>query len=286
MKKIVHFFLICAAVGALSSCSSEYDMAKSYLNKFEKRKAAATEQIYVCLPKEVLHTNTSLNDVPDFATLGTRGQDSVIASLTNILDKLNDSVFLSQFNESLLYALSRSNIPVAVVSDEGKLPRADSLHFTLNVVQLEAEEFLQRSRSDFSTRGGTYYAYDYDLRHFSTNAWLKLNARDTAQPIVFKNYELSDRFNGTVTSIKKQKSTLTAHFDRIDLNDAYSTARILGETCARLFIESILIDYVRAVKGTNEYYFYYSPAYNDILDYTSYENGKREGFLPIDEERK
>lgn len=283
MKKILYALLACIAVSAAVSCTSEYSVAKSYLRKFERR-GGSPEQVYVCLPKTVVHTNASLNDIADFPSLTPGQQDSVIASLTELLDKVNDSIFLEQFGQSLLYALSRANIPVAIVQDEEGLPSADSVHFTLNVVQLEAEEFLQRSRSDFSTSSGVYYAYDYDLRHFSANAWLKLNARDTAAPVAFKNYELADSFGGTVTSLKDRKATLEAHFDRIDLNDAYFAARMLGETCARLFVERLIADHVRAVRGTNERYFRYSPAYNDIIDATDYEEGMRDAFLPVERE--
>lgn len=261
-----------------TSCQSEYNLADGFLRKFERQKKDATEKIYVCLPKEVLHTNSSLNDIEDFPLLGEQQQDSVIASLTAILNKLNDSIFLSQFNQSMLYAMSQSNIPIVVVQDEAQLPTADSQHFTFNVVQLEAEEYLQKSFSDFSTRNGTYYNYGYDLRHFSTNVWVKLNARDTSQAVYFKNHELADRFSGTVTQIKDGTATMKSHFDRIGTNDAYYSARVLGTECAELFIERLLTDYVKAKKGSNEYYYLYSPAANEITDGIDYKESEQTGF--------
>ena len=281
MKQTLRILLWCALAATAASCASEYSVANAYLRKFERQKANAVEQIYVCLPTTVAHTNSALNDIKDFYALAPRQQDSVIASLTHILDKLDDSIFLSQFGQSLLYTLSRTHIPIVVVSGEEHLPPADSTHLIVHVVQMEAEEYLQPSRSDFTTRGGAYYAYDYDLRHFSANAWLRLGAMDTLLPVVFSNYEVADRFRGTVTRLRNQTATLETHFERIGPNDAYLAARILGETCARLFVERLLVSHVRAVKGSNQYYFLYSPGYNDINYAVDYEEGMRDSFLPV-----
>lgn len=281
MKRFIQLCLLAYIVVCCASCTSEYSLASGFLNKFERQKKDATEKIYVCLPKEVLHTNSSLNDIEDFSQLGERQQDSVISSLTAILNKVNDSIFLSQFNQSLLYNMSQSNIPIVLVPEESQLPVADSQHFVLNIVQLEAEEYLQKSLSDFSTRNGTYYKYYYDLRHFSTNVWLKFNAPDTTKNVYFKNYELADHFNGKVTKIKDGQATIKSHFDRIGINDAYYTARVLGAECAEIFIERLLTDHIKAKKGSNEYYYFYDPASNEIISSTSYEEGKQQGFQEV-----
>lgn len=284
MRKIISLCLVACMALCSVSCSSEAGLADSYLNKFKKEKKSATEQIYVCLPKEVMHTNSSLNDIEDFPQLSEKQQDSVIASLTAILDKVNDSLFLSRFNQSLLYYLSRANIPVVVVNDESLLPVADSQHFTFNVVQLEAEEYLQQNYCDFSTRSGAYYKYGYDLRHFSVNAWVKMDAHDTVQTVYFKNQERADKFHGTVTQIKDGKATLNSHFDRIGVNDAYSAASVLAYSCATAFINRILNNYIKSQKGTPTYYYYYDPVHQEVYATgDSFEEGEAANFLKTSE---
>ena len=268
----------CVAVAVLCSCSSDFYYASSFIRKFDLEKSTATEQIYVALPKGVIHTNSSLNSIAGFMFMSEHEQDSVIASKTQILDKLDDSIFLEQFSGAFLYTLSRSKIPVVVVDDERKLPKADDQHFTVNIVQIEAEEYLQPSRSEFTTRGGLKYSYDYDLRHFATHVWLRLDARDSMDAVYFKNDEVGESFKGIVTSLKEGKATMTTRFDHIDVNDAYRLAQRLGSQCATLYIEKILTEYVCRTKGTNESYFYYDPGNNCIEQILPYDEGVKESF--------
>ncbi len=277
-KKISYMLTLIGVAALLASCSSDYHYANTFLRKFKHNKKSATEQIYVVLPREVLHTNSSLNDVDGFEMMSEGQQDSVITSMTAILNQIDDSIFLAQFNGSFLYTLSRANIPIVLVDDAGKLPQADDNHLTINIVQLEAEEFVQRSRSDFSTRKGTYYAYDYDLRHYRTNVWLKLDCGDTICPIYFKSNEIKEDFQGTVRRIKDQKATMETRYQRIGINDAYNNARILGAACATLYIEKILTEYVCRQKGTNKSYFYYNAMENSIDMIVPYQHGSQQSF--------
>ncbi len=278
MKKKLSFFVVAMEMIILSGCSSDYYYANTFLRKFETGRKNTTEQIYVVLPREVIHTNSSLGSVHGFAYMNEREQDSVITSLTKILNCINDSIFLDQFNNAFLFTLSRTCIPVVVLSDASKMPIADDQHFTVNIVQLEAEEFVQHQRSDFQTKKGLYYAYDYDLRHFSVNTWLKLDACDTTSSVYFRNKEIEERFQGTVKSIKDGRATLKTNFELIDVNDAYKLARSLGAECATLYIEKILTEYVCRTKGTNDTYFYYDPRYNMIESVLPYDEGIKESF--------
>ena len=276
MKKTI--LLIPLFAMFFTSCTTDWYYAGAFLNKFEMQKASATEQIYVVLPKSVIHTNSSLNDIAGFMFMSEREQDSIIASKTAILNRLDDSIFLSQFNEAFLYVLSRTKMPVVVVDDESRLPVADDQHFTVNIVQVEAEEYMQPSQSRFATRGGTKYAYDYQLRHFSMNVWLRLDARDTADALFFKNREIEESFHGTVTSLQNGKATMKTHFDRIGVGDAYQTAYAFGAQCATLYVEKILSEYVCRAKGTNKTYFYYSPSCNCIEEIVPYDEGIKTSF--------
>lgn len=276
MKRICVILLMTTLL--FTSCTSDLYYASSFLNKFALRKKTATECIYVKLPTELLHTNSSLNDIIGFAYLPEEWQDSVIASKTAILDKVDDSIFLSQFGQVFLFVLSRSRIPIVVVENEAQLPKADDQHFTVNFVQMELEEYLKPERSDFSTRNGAYYAYDYDLRHLATHVWLKIDDNDTLGTVYFTSDELSDDFRGTVTSLSGGKATMRTSFDRITVNDAYGLARSMGYVCAKMYVEKILAEYVCRTKGTNQTYFIYNPLYNTIEDFVPYDEGQQYSF--------
>lgn len=279
MKKVL---FLCASLMALflSSCTSESYYASSYLYKFERGSDDATECIYVSLPKEVIHTNSSLNDISGFMFMSEYEQDSVIASKTAILDKVNDDIFLSQFTSHFLYTLSRSRIPIVLVNDASQLPMADSSHLVVDLAQLELEEYLEPQRSDFSTRKGYYYYYDYDLRHLSVNLWLRFDVRDSAE-VYFLGDGVDENFHGTVVSLDEGTARMKVDFERINVNHAYDLARQLGHQCATLYIERIVTDYVRRQKGKNDYYFIYNPAGNYFEDMIFYEEGIKESFIPV-----
>lgn len=262
----------------LTGCSADWYYAGRFLTKFEYQSKDATEQIYVVLPKSVMHTNSSLNDIAGFMFMTEQEQDSVIASKTSILNILDDSIFLSQFNNAFLFVLSRTRIPIVLVDDPSRLPIPDDNHFTVNVVQFEAEEYLQPGNSGFTTKQGSKFSYDYDLRHFSINAWFELDARDTNDIIYFKNNEIAETFHGTVTSLRQDKATMKTHFDRINVNDAYRLAWNFGVQCATLYVEKMLTEYVCRTKGTNSSYFYYAPSCNCIEEIRSYDEGIKESF--------
>lgn len=280
MKQRILHIILAVAVLAACGCTSDYHYAKKYINKHKRHPKATTEQIYVCLPQRVMHTNTSLNSITDFAYLNEAAQDSVIGAMTKILDKVDDSLYISKFNKAFLFALGRLHIPIVEVSDPSALPQADENHLVINFVQLEAEEFTQRCRSDFYTKKGYYYAYDYDLRHFATNVWLLLEGVDST--VYFKSDERVEAFHGIITALKDGKATMNAHFDRIGADDAYESARDLGYYCATLYVEKLLTDHVRRVKGSNTSYFFYNFRSNAIEVIMPYENGVKEGFEKVE----
>ena len=276
--KIRTLFLVAVGLMMTVGCTSDYYYAGSFLRKFEQGRKDATEKVYVKLPSELIHTNSSLNDIVGFAYLPEEWQDSLIASKTAILDKVNDSIFLAQFSDMFLYVLSRTNIPVVVVANDSPLPFADDQHLTVDFVQMELEEYLEPSRSDFTTRRGAYYKYDYDLRHFATHVWLRLDQRDTNETVYFTTDEVRDDFQGVVTSLQDGKATLRTNFDRITVNDAYSMARRMGYECARMYVEKVLSEYVCRQKGSNHTYFIYDPSSNMIEDVLPYNQGLKYSF--------
>lgn len=280
VKKILFFLFSSLVLLSLSSCTSEIYYAGSYLYKFERGNDDATECVYVSLPRELIHTNSSLNDVPGFMFMSEYEQDSVIDSKTAILDKVNDDIFLSQFTSYFLYVLSRSNIPIILVDDVSKLPTADDQHLVVDLAQIELEEWLEPQRSDFTTRKGYQYYYDYDLRHLDVNLWLRFDVRDSSE-VYFMSDGVEETFHGTVVSLEEGRAKMKVDHEHINVNHAYYLARQLGYKCATLYVERLLTDHVRRLKGSNNYYFIYNPAGNYIDDYIFYEDGVKESFIPV-----
>ena len=277
--KNIGFLLIGVAL-CFASCTSEKELANTFVEKFSMRSYTPTEKIYVCLPTSVVHTNQTLNQMENFTDLDYETQDSVIAANTSILNAIDDEVFLQQFNDNLIYHLKRFGIPVEVVTDPDDMPKAvQNKIFTLHILQIEAEEFVKKSRSDFEdNKNKMYYYYDYDLKGFSTNVWYLINDTTSAsdnKDIYFKNFETIENFEGTISEIKNNVAYGKGTIDKLTANNAYEEAYKAGAISADKFCEKIINDYVKSnIKGIPSYYYYYSPVNKSVtaLDYQYYKD--------------
>lgn len=270
--------LLVATMLLLVGCNSDLHYANSFIRKFEQQRPSAVERIYVSLPTALIHTNSTVEGIRWFEYMPSGWQDSVVAANTAILNEIDDSIFLAQFGQALLFTLSRLQVPIVVVDDAAQLPVPSDSVFTLCVPQLEAEEWLQPTRSDFHTRQGDYYYYDYELRHFAAHVWLRFGGADTLAPLYYRQAATEEHFHGAVTQIRDGRARMRTSFERIGVGDAYRTARRLGAECATLYVERLLTEYVCRTKGTNASYFYYNPSYNTIDRTLPYDEGIKEGF--------
>lgn len=285
MNKINKYALLLAVI-CCCACSSEKDLAKSFVEKFSMKSYTPTEKIFICLPQAVVHTNQTLNQMENFADLDYDTQDSVIKANTALLDKINDEIFLQQFNDNLVYNIGRLGIPIEIVTDPALMPKAvPNKIFTINILQIEAEEYVQKTRSDYEDKNNYYY-YDYDLRGFSTNVWYLLNDTSSSEDnmvVYFKNFETIDEFDGSIKKVENGKALGKGRFDRINVNDTYRSAYRAGAISAKKFCEKIINEYVKDnIKGKKPlYYYYYNPVDNSIehYDYQYYKDN--ESFVPV-----
>lgn len=253
--------MIAIAAMSLASCLSSNEMASEYLEKFPGDKDFPQVKIYVCLPTEVIHTNQTLNQIDNFLYLSPSVQDSIIIANTKFLNRIDDKVFLQQFTDNLLYHLRRTGAQVEAVADRNAIPRTGENCFVLNIPQIEAEEFIKKSRSEFVEKNGTYYHYDYVLNGYSTNVWY-LFGNDT-NAVYYKNFEIMDKFKGQVEEVKNKKASVTGKFRRININDVYEDVAFAGKRTAILFVEKIVSEYL-ASKGRDNTYYIYNPIYNGL----------------------
>jgi len=275
----------------ITACTSEKELANKFVEKFSMKSYIPTEKIYVSLPTSVIHTNQSLNQIENFSDLDYNIQDSVIAAHTTILNTLDDKIFLQQFSDNLLYHLKRFGIPVEVVSDPSDMPKAVANKiYTLQILQIEAEEFEKKSRSDFEDNtNNMYYYYDYDLKGFSTNVWYLIN--DTTpladkKDVYFKNFETIEQFEGTINTIKDNVAHGKGRISKLTVNDAYGEAYKAGAITADKFCEMIINDYVRSIiKGVPSYYYYYNPVSKTVSHYSYQYYKDTDSFIKIEQQQ-
>ncbi len=268
------------------SCSIEYDAANNYLDRHisPKQGTGIEEKIYVVLPTHVIHTNDAINKIEGFQNLPESEQDRLIKEKTKFLDKLNDSILIAQFNEHFLYNLGRFGIPIIITTPEN-IPQPDEGKiFTINVAQMEAEEYTVVERldsyfqfiknpnypSDNRNTIQKYYKQDVNLDAFSLNVWFSYNEKDTSmKKVYYKSFEVRDGLEGDIILNEENNDKAEAIYkiSKLNLNDIYYTPFMAGKMSATLFIEKWINDYVNLSENGAFNYFFYDPKINKIDGY-------------------
>lgn len=267
MKKYI--FYMAGVLLLFSACQTERQLAVDYVEKFSNVSYEPTERIYVMLPTEVIHTNRKLSEIDGFFDLSIAAQDSLIVKNTKFVDKINDSVFLSQFREHLLFNLGRLGIPVIEVTNPSQLPQAvPNQIFVLHIPQIEAEEYIEDKTVEYVTGSGHVYEASVPQNKFSVNVWYHFNIdSDTAKaPVYYYNWVFTDRINNNLERDANGNLVLRTKVAELNMNDIYTASYLTGKLTATYFIERIINDYVRSQKGQPSYYYFYSPEKNKVTN--------------------
>ncbi len=266
----------------MASCTSGYDLASNYVASFGSPKNAPDQKLYVCLPHQILHTNSKAAETPGFSDLPDDSKKYLEEKTALFLPTLNDSVMLNQFNEHFLYNLSLLGMPLYVVPTPEDLPVPDSGRiFTINVVQLEAQEYTVSKTVNYEDEYmREYFEEQVPLNAFSLNGWFLFNEKDTSKgKLLYKNFEVVDKLSAQIRPDSKgNNAQLKYTVKKINLNDVYFTAFGLGKLSATLFIEKFVNDYVDSrMQGNSSYYFFDSDKKD--IETSTYKSSVRESYF-------
>ena len=267
MKK--HLLYTAFTLLLFGSCFTERGIAVDYVEKFSKAKYEATERIYVVVPKNVIRTNRSLNDIEDFHQMTPDKQDALIKARTKFVDKVEDSILLSQFKQHLLYNLSRIGIPIIEVSHTEQLPNAvENQIFILDIPQLEIEEYVEDKSVEYVTGGGTKYETAIPQNKISINVWYLFDKQsdEGTTPVYYYNWVFTDQVESRLVRDTDGNLKLHTKVNELNMNDVYYASHLAGKLSATYFLEKIINNYVESQKGKANYYYFYSPERNTITN--------------------
>ncbi|MDL2314836.1 hypothetical protein LJC16_01085 [Bacteroidales bacterium OttesenSCG-928-C19] len=267
MKK--SFLYAAFAMILFGSCFPERQLAVDYVEKFSNSKHEPVERIYVVLPEEVIHTNKKLSEIEGFFDMDVKTQDDLIRKNTKFVDKINDSIFLTQFKDHLIYNLGRIGIPVIIETNPDRLPQAVSNQiFILRIPQMEVEEYIEDKTVEYVTGGGHVYEASVPQNKFNVNIWYHFDkdSDTTNAPAYFYHWVFTDRVSNSLERDAGGNLKLRTKVEELNMNDVYASSYLTGKLTATYFIEKIVNDYVKSQKGSPSYYYFYNPEKNKITN--------------------
>jgi hypothetical protein len=211
--------------------------------------------VYLVTTDTLLYSNDAMAQLNELKDYDAHVYDSLMERYVRIDGKISDSIIISQFKSTLIAELENMGLKVVPVKASELPDSLSSGRHTLNIAQLEVEEFVTQD-SIWSDENGKAYSYRVPLNGVSFNAWFFYDEKDTANRLtLFSNEVITDGLQGNIT-YNNDKAVVKYHITRINPNDAYSIACITAKNSAIYFYNLLLNKYVfNATKGEDKSYY-------------------------------
>ena len=237
-SKIV-FISIIAMFCSLTTNGQNY--AKEFLKN--QNDSLTRDVVYLYVSPLVTYRNESINKIEGFDKLDKEIQNDLLSKYAPLINKIKDSLILSNYTDQLRSTLASLGFKVYLVSNPSELPKTiDETHHTLNAAQIEVEEF---SLTDSLVYEGKDREVYYKLLNgIRFNSWLVYNEADTNSRLVFYiDQEAQDFFDGEI-NIVDGSYFASYDYEKIRAEDAYLTSNLAGTISAQYFFNFLMNKYV------------------------------------------
>ncbi len=277
-KELLYLASLCVLLLGQFSTKAQ-DFAKEFVAL--QSDTATSETIYVGFADRIMHTNTTINSMPGFDELDSTTQAQLRAKYTLVLDKVHDSILLSEFKAEFLSTLVALGFKVVECNPNEFPSRLGTGEHTLSIAQLELEEYMSND-SLTSDRYGQHIVYNKLLNGLRWNTWLLFDQADsTSRQMFFADDGTTDDLFGY---IERDNGQYYANYQitKINPNNAYLLARSNAEICGRYLFNFLMNKYVWLKTEGNPPYYYSIDRNNTLL----YDNQAFDNFdiIPLGEE--
>ncbi|MFA7081271.1 MAG: hypothetical protein WC135_01545 [Bacteroidales bacterium] len=237
-SKIV-FISIIALFCSFTTNGQNY--ANEFLNK--QNDTLTRDVVYLYVNPVITYRNESIKKIENFDKLELEIQNDLLKKYAPLINKVKDSLILSNFTYELTTTLSSLGFEVVLVSNPKELPKTiDPTHHTLNLAQIEVEEF---SITDSLVYEGKEREVYYKLLNgVRFNSWLIYNESDINSRLVFYlDQEVQDFFDGEINVVDGSYFA-SYDYEQIRVEDAYLTANLTGTISAQYFFNFLMNKHV------------------------------------------
>lgn len=227
--------------------------ANEFLNN--QNNSENKDNIYLYINPEIIYRNKSIETIENFIELEEEIQKELLNKYAPLIDSIQDSLLLSNYIQELKNTLSTMGFNVLTVSNPNLLPKTvDPTHHTLNIAQIEIEEFTEIDSLVYKRKVNEKYYKQ--INGFRFNSWLIYNEADTNSRLVFfLDQEIRDLFEGEINLID---GAYFASYDHIKIRpeETYLIANISGRISAQYFFNFLMNKYVwiKSLGQDNSYY--------------------------------
>ncbi|MBP6429492.1 MAG: hypothetical protein KA273_03750 [Bacteroidales bacterium] len=218
---------------------------QNYANEFLKKQTDTLTRdiVYLYVNPVITYRNESINKIEGFDKLDKEIQNDLLGKYAPLINKVKDSLILSNYTYELRTTLSSLGFEVVLVSNPQESPKTiDETHHTLNVAQIELEEFSLTDSLVYE--GKDREVYYKQLNGVRFNSWLIYNEADTNSRLVFYlDQEAQDFFDGEINVVDGSYFA-SYDYEKIRVEDAYLTANLTGTISAQYFFNFLINKYV------------------------------------------
>lgn len=265
------FSALCSFIALFCGFSS---IAQSHAVEFiaNQQDTSTSELIYVSFTQSIYHTNSTIGSMPGFEALDEETKADLKSKYCLVLDYVSDSILLSTFKRAFISELQSYGFRVRECNSENFPTELKSNEHTINVAQLELEEFVTYDtlRSQGSQNPILFTKL---LNGVRWNTWLRYNDSDSeSKQIFFASEETTDEMFGYV---EREKGKYYADYDlvKINPNDAYLLSYSAANLCGRYFFNFLINRYVWIkTQGNPQKYYYIDEEKNLSIDNEAVDN--------------
>ncbi|HEY9115139.1 MAG TPA: hypothetical protein VIN10_10600 [Bacteroidales bacterium] len=251
--------LIISSIVLFISCSTERKLAVYYAKNASSINALVLSPafLYKVNQKTYLLDSLGITDESIF--------DSVLYANSDLLQYVNDSLFLSNYIYGLKKELAVFGIKVYGEKEMGSFLENDSNAVLINVAQVELEEVLY-PWEDITQIYDTKYTYSHLLNAVYINSWIEIGKYDqvnSTQQVYFASDLITDIVDGEFNyDVFSQKIQYMYNYDSLTVSQIYDYAYVLGRTYAGYTFDLLLNTYLdkKLLNGSrSDKYWRYDP---------------------------
>lgn len=248
-KGLCNLFILFIAL-VLVSCGTERRLAQKYL---KEHKPGA---VMLIAPDFVYKNSYKIPYMASFESLPQEKKDSIAFYMSDVLQYCDDSVYISDFMQSLTKGLKYFGFSVYYNQPADEFLNSGYESYILNFVQMQLEEYYDSITDDTS--------YDYESQNYMSlfvtainlNNWIeitKLNHEKYKPVLLYNSQTITDDFKGDFNYYPITGAySFDYQIDSLNTEKLYKASADLGYRYAQWIFDYTLNDYIRKNMPANE----------------------------------
>lgn len=240
----------------LGACSTERKLARTFVKKHNGN------GIMIVPVYDLLKDNLTITY--DTNILYTTKQiDSIAWSQSNFIQHISDSVFLTNFTNSLINELSSIGFDVYLDETSDVYLSLPDPKWIVQLAQLQLDEdYRIKYNQKYSVENNSIFYEGFRVNQVNLSSWLEVSRTNTAnkQVLFLEGYIQDDYHLGFDVDLMQGDFGMLGNRDSLELQDVYIMAQSSGKKHAELLFDYFMNDYIRDNLPTgivNREYFHY-----------------------------